>query len=108
MAKCDCGTSDDWVAWHDRMPGSTPTLHVVGICRCPTPGYTLALRRGEPQGTNANDLLLELVTTGPFERIVPQVIVPVLVSYEEETDFAYETVSIVPDGPSSIPVKPVS
>ena len=35
------GECSDWKAWHDRMPGSKPTLHVTGKCLFPTAGYSV-------------------------------------------------------------------
>jgi hypothetical protein len=93
----------DWSAWHGSRPPAPPVLTVVGECTFPTAGYSVELRRHEPQGINPEYLLLDLVVhepTGP----VAQVITTVEARYEEETDFEYETVTILPDGPS-IPVR---
>ena len=94
---CEC---HDWKAWHDRMPGSTPTLHVTGSCTCPREGFTIRLEKQEPQGINPKDLLLRLEISegeggyggyggGGTEQQV---------EFEEQTDFEYETVTILPDG----------
>jgi hypothetical protein len=94
--KPECG---EWSAWHNLEPGSPPTLIVVGQCTFPTAGYKVELRRHEPQGFNPKDLLLDLIVhepTGP----VPQVITTVEARYEEETDFEYDSVTILPEGPS--------
>ena len=107
MAKCDCNGVEAWDAWHDRMPGKAATLHVVGTCSCPTPGYTLELKLHEPQGINPRDLLLDLVETEPTGP-EPDKITPTRVEYRGETDTRYETVSILPDGPGGIPVREVS
>ena len=103
----DCGQGEGWEAWHDRMPGGPATLHVTGTLSCPRPGYEVVLERHEPQGINPRDLLLRLTETKP-EGVQPEVITPVPVEYREETDASYDTVSIVPDGPASIPVREVS
>lgn len=107
MANCDSNGVEAWDAWHDHMPGKAATLHVVGTCSCPTPGYTLELKLHEPQGINPRDLLLDLVETEPSG---PQreVITPTQVEYREETETHYETVSILPDGPAGIQVREVS
>ena len=89
------------------MPGGPATLHVTATFSCPTPGYDLRLERQEPQGINPRDLLLRLTETKPTGA-QPEVITPVSVEYREETDATYDTVSIVPDGPASIPVREVS
>ncbi len=107
MSDCDCNGLDAWEAFHDRMPGKTPTLRVKGTCRCPTPGYTLELRRHERQGTNPKDLLMKLVETKPTGP-EPEVITDTIAEYTDETDFEYVTVSIVPGGPAGIPVRDVS
>jgi hypothetical protein len=107
MPNCDCNGPEAWKAWHDRMPGKTPTLYVRGTCECPTPGYELTLRRQEPQGVDPMDLLLELVEQAP-SGVVPEVLTKTAADYSEPTDMEYQTVSIMPDGPMGIKVKPVS
>jgi hypothetical protein len=82
-------------------------LHVVGTCRCPTPDYRLQLRRRLHQGANPKELLLDLLETAPT-TIEPEVITDERVEYREDTDTSYDTVSIMPDGPSGIPVREVS
>ncbi len=107
MAECDCNGVFAWEAWHDRIPGRKATLQVVGTCLCPTPGFTLQLRRRVHQGTNPKDLLLDFIETAPTS---PQldVVTEELVVYREETEATYDTVSIMPDGPSGIPVRVVA
>jgi hypothetical protein len=107
MAECDCNGVFAWEAWHDRMPGAKATLHVVGTCLCPTPGFVLQLRRRVHQGANPKDLLLDLIETAPTAPQA-QVVTEELAVYREETEESYETVSIMPDGPSGIPVREVS
>jgi hypothetical protein len=104
--RCNCDETGGWEAWHDRMPGTDAALHVTGSCTCPTPGYTLELRKHTPQGINPRDLLLELVTTEPT-GVVPEVITQTPVDYHEQTEAEYDTVTIVPDGPS-LPVRVAS
>jgi hypothetical protein len=94
LAECD-----NWSAWHGSRPPAPPVLTVAGECTFPTAGYSVELRRHEPQGINPRDLLLDLVVhepTGP----VAQVITTEEARYEEQTDFEYESVTILPDGPS--------
>ena len=93
----------NWSAWHGSRPPAPQVLTVVGKCTFPTAGYSVELRLHEPQGINSRDLLLDLIVhepTGP----VADVISTVEARYEEETDFEYESVTILPDGPS-IPVE---
>jgi hypothetical protein len=91
-------------------PGTTTslpaTLHVHGECKFPTAGYTVELRRQEPQGINPKDLLMTRIVHEPSGPVA-QVETTVEVSYQEETDFEYDTVTILPDGPT-VPVKEVS
>lgn len=98
-------TCTDWQAWHDRMPGVEPTLHVTGECTCPTPGYAVELRVHEPQGINPGDLLLDLVVTPPTDP-VPDVLSPCPVTFELQTTAKYDTVTII-DVEAGIPVKDV-
>ena len=97
----------DWKAWHDRMPGKEPTLHVTATCTFPTPGYEVRLEPFEPQGANPADYLLLMVVSEPSGP-QPEVITDVPVNYVEETEDHYDTISIQPDGPAGIPVEQVS
>jgi hypothetical protein len=108
MSDCRCNElADEWSAVHDRMPGKNPTLRVNGACMCPTPGYKLELERHNPQGINAADLLLVLVEHKP-SGVEPKVMTRTPVDeFKEETDFHFDTVSVVPGGPST-PVQEVS
>ncbi|UXA04441.1 hypothetical protein KXD96_15555 [Mycobacterium sp. SMC-2] len=85
-----CG---QWKAWHDRMPGGAPTLHVTGKCCFPTAGWKAALQRREPQGFNPTILMLELVVTRP-EAPTAQVLTELDISWIEETDTRYAQVSV--------------
>jgi hypothetical protein len=91
-------TCESWYAYHDFMPGSPPTLHVGATCTAPTNGYHFALVRQEPQGINPRDLLLRLVVDE--SAFAADVITTYQVHYSEDTDMRYDTVSIVPDGPT--------
>jgi hypothetical protein len=96
----------EWDAWHDHMPGGPATLIVSGACKFPDDRYKVVLRRREPQGINPKDLLLELI--GTEERSGTELVeeTALEVRYEEQTDFEYDTVTILPDG-AVIPVKEV-
>lgn len=99
------GECRDWSAWHDHQPPGPPTLHVHAECEFLTAGYTVELRRRVPQGINPKDLLLTKVVHGPTGPVA-DVIMTVEARYQEETDFEYDTVTILPDG-LSIPVEEV-
>lgn len=86
----------------DAPPG---LLTVEGECTLASSGYTVELIRHEPQGTNPRVLLLDLVVTPPApDTGVLPVVTKYPVRYEEETTVHYETVTILPDGPS-VPVQ---
>jgi hypothetical protein len=99
------GECRDWSAWHDHQPPGPPVVHVRGECEFPSAGYSVELRRKEPQGINPKDLLLERVVHEPSGPVA-QAITVVEARYREETDFEFDTVTILPDGPS-IPVQEV-
>lgn len=99
------GNCHNWSAWHDRQPPGPHTLHVRGECEFPTAGYSVDLRRRKPQGINLKDLLLDRVVNEPSGP-APQAVPVVEARYEEETDFEYVTVTILPDG-VSVPVQEV-
>lgn len=83
-----------------RLPG--PRLLVVaGGCTLASSGYGVSLVRHEPQGTVAQDLLLDLVVAepGPDEVVLP-VLTTYTVRYEEESEVWFDTVTVLPDGPS--------
>jgi hypothetical protein len=87
----------DWSAVFD-----SGRMRVSGLCIVPTTGYGIELRRHEPQQAE-DELLLELVVEKPA-GIVLQVVTAVPVAYEEVTDRGYDRVSILPHGPSRLPV----
>lgn len=95
----------DWYASHDHMPPGPATLRVTGTCTFGTTGYKVELRPHEPQGVNPKDLLLDKIVTPPA-GIAGQAFTEVAVVYEQVTDFEYDSVTILPDGPS-IPVEDV-
>lgn len=94
---------DEWHAYHDFMPGSPPTLHVGATCTAPTNGYRFALVRHEPQGINERDLLLRLLVAEA--DISNDVITSYEVHYSEDTDMRYDSVSILPDGPTGLEIQ---
>jgi len=98
-------TCHDWYASHDHMPPEPAVLRVTGTCTLPTEGYKVELYRHEPQGINPKDLLLDKVVIAPVDPVTP-VRTDVEARYEETTDVEYDTVTILPDGPS-IPVEEV-
>ena len=84
----------------DVPPG---IITVEGECTLGSTGYTVELVRHDPQGINPQDLLLDLVVTPP-DGIVAPVLTRYPVRYEEETRVYFQTVTILPDGPS-VPVE---
>lgn len=97
VKKAVLGTCKGWKAWHDRMPGGTPTLHVIGVCRFPTHGYKVKLVKAVPQGINPAIRLLRKVVTPPSG---PVILVPQLIKvhYREKTSAKLTHVTILPDG----------
>jgi hypothetical protein len=91
-------TATDWSATLD-----CGELKVTGQITFPTTGYTVQLKKAEPQGINPAILLLDKVVTAPT-GIVADHVVNAPVSYEEKTSVRYEEVQILPDG-ISIKVK---
>ena len=96
---CEQGACHDWTAIHDLMPGHPRTLTVTGTCTFPTAGYEVELRPAVPQGINPLDLLLGKIVTPPSGPAA-DVITDVEARYEEVTDVMYETVTIMPGGPT--------
>jgi hypothetical protein len=96
-------TCDGWYAYHDFMPGSSPTLHVGATCTAPTNGYHFSLVRHEPQGVNPRDLLLRLVVDE--SEFANDVVTTYDVHYGEDTETRYDSVSIVPDGPTGLEIQ---
>ncbi|MGH2917086.1 MAG: hypothetical protein ACRDLS_00585 [Solirubrobacteraceae bacterium] len=92
------GTCTNWYAVHDKEPPGPAKLIVTGSCTFPTAGYEVELVRANPQGINPKDLLLNKVVHPP-EGPVAQTVTEVQVRYEELTEFDYDTVTILPDGP---------
>lgn len=93
------GDCRHWAAWINRMPPGPATLYVVGECQFPSGGFTAELRRHEPQGFNPRDLLLDKIVTPP-DGPATAAITTVEVRYREETTAGFETVTILPDGPT--------
>jgi hypothetical protein len=90
------GQCGNWYAWHDFMPGRTPTLRVTGQCTFGTPGFIVTLTKASPQGINPKILILDKSVTPPT-GVVTQVVTTVDVRYEEETSTKYDQVHIRPD-----------
>jgi len=92
---------DDWYAYLNIMPGTRPTLRVGATCTARTTGYRFALARQNTQGINPKDLLLHLVIEVPTPgTTVEDVVTEYHVQYVEHTDMRYDSVSIVPGGPT--------
>ena len=94
---------ENWYAYHDFMPGSPPTLHVGATCTAPTNGYHFSLVRQEPQGVNPKNLLLRLVVEEA--EFANEVVTIYETHYREDTDMRYDSVSILPDGPTALEIQ---
>jgi hypothetical protein len=79
---------------------------VAGACEFPSAGYTVELRRHEPQGINPTNLLLEKVMHAPTD-VSASALTTVQVRYREEASMRDETVTTLPDG-VSLPVTEAS
>jgi len=93
----------DVTAWHNRMPGSKPTLHVKGKCKFPKAGYKVELSEAVPQGLNPRILILEVKVTSPSGPTA-QVETEVEFQYSKETGAMYDAVTLR-GATLSIPVK---
>jgi hypothetical protein len=100
------GYCSGWSAWHDHEPPGPPVPHVRGECEFPTAGSSVELRRHEPQGINPKDLLLDRIVREPSDPVT-HVVTVVEARYREESDFEFDTVTILPDG-VSVQVQEVS
>jgi len=98
-AAAPAGECRDWSATRRQEPGGASVLSVHGTCVFPTLGFSVELRRHEPQGINPFDLLLDRIVHPPT-GLVPQVVTEVEAAYNEVTEVDYRTVTILPDGPS--------
>jgi len=91
-------SSSKWKAWHNFMPGTTPTLYVTGDVTVPSTGYSASLAPHQPQGINAAIYLLDLNIVAPQPgEIVDRTVTTFEVRYEEKTDTNYEQVTILPE-----------
>ncbi|WP_193047086.1 hypothetical protein [Mycolicibacterium baixiangningiae] len=81
----------EWTAFHDHMPGKPKTLTASGQAQFRTEGWSVAVRRSEPQGINPKMLLLELEAT--HDGGSPEALTTIDVTWTEETDFEYEQVA---------------
>jgi len=89
----------DWKAIHSLEPPGPGALIVSGVCTAPSTGHRIELERQVPQGINPNDLLLRLVRHEPSGPS-GQALTEIEVRYVEETDLRFDSVTILPDGPS--------
>jgi hypothetical protein len=96
-------TCENWYAHHDFMPGSPPTLHVGATCTAPTNGYHFSLVRQDPQGINPGDLLLRLVVEE--SEFANDVVTTYEVYFSEDSEARYDSVSILPNGPTGLEVR---
>ena len=98
-----------WYAWHNRQPGSPQKLHLIGVLMMPTSGFTYTIKEAAPQGINPRQLILELELKRP-EGMQIQVITPLPVNWEKQTDAHYDSILIrLPSGKADVvPVEEVS
>jgi hypothetical protein len=82
--------------WRALQPQGAGKLMVRGWCTYPSSGWSMELRRREPQGTDPADLLLERVES-LAEGYQARVIKAIEAEYVEETETEYDTVTILPD-----------
>ena len=100
------GVCRDWTAFVDLQPPGPSTLRVTGTCEFPTGGFSAELRRREPQGFDPRDLLREKIVQEP-DGPATTVVTAIDLRYEEEANAGdFDTVTILPDGPT-IPVREV-
>jgi hypothetical protein len=90
------GKCREWYAWHDRMPGKKPTLHVSGTCTFPTSGYVVKLVPRSPQGVNPSIYILDKVVQNP-EGPILELETDVSVHFRRQTASKYSRVHIQPD-----------
>jgi len=101
----EADTCRDWSAFHGSRPPAPKTLRVTGTCTFGTTGFRVELERAEPQGINPKILLLnKTVIKPPDGAITAPKIAHVEARYEEVTDVEYDSVTILPGGPT-IPVQ---
>ena len=82
--------------WRALQPQGAGKLMVRGWCTYPNSGWTMELRRKEPQGSDPADLVLERVE-GYKEGYPSRVVKAIEAEYVEETETEYDTVTILPD-----------
>jgi len=96
----ECG---GWTAHIDADHPGGSVLEVAGTCVFPTAGFSVELRRAQPQGINPRILLLERVVHAPSGPAAT-VLTEVPAGYSERAEPGrFDAVSIQPDGPQ-IPV----
>jgi len=94
------GRCKDWKA----LQTAEGKLMVRGWCTFPSSGWSMDLKPKEPQGVNPADLLLErsVALAAGYQA---NVVKAIEVHYEQQTDGQYETVTILPDGPTIAVIK---
>ncbi len=88
-----CG---EWSAWHDRMPGTTPTIHATGAVRFRETGWNAELQQ-RPFGINPKMLRLELVVTEVSETHADQPIEQEI-HWQQDTDAELDQVEVFGEG----------
>jgi len=91
----DLTMSSGWAAGRNTAPETK--VSVLGLMIAPTAGYRFRLEKASPQGINPQILLLKLSIDSPTGG-VPQVITPVVVSFEECDTDKFTDVEIMAGG----------
>jgi hypothetical protein len=99
----------DFKAVHNLMPGSGLPLRVDGVCVFTTSGHSARLEAAEGNtGPGLEMLMLDLVITEPPPgTAVTEVLTPVPVHYEEETEILYKEVGFQVRGSEDAPPSPI-
>ncbi len=92
----ETGKCSGWTAIHNFMPPAPAKLRVHTKCTFPKPGFRVTLKKHVPQGIVPQTLLLDKEVKLPID---PQKGGETVIeaTYEEETDFHYTEVLILPD-----------
>jgi hypothetical protein len=75
--------SSDWCCWLQPARGEHGILHVAGLVWTPTAGYLVRLQPTSSQGTNPEELLLDLVVEARPGDFWPQIVRPHSVHFEQ-------------------------
>ena len=95
-------------AWLNTMPGSDPTLHVVGIVEVPTGGWAGTLTAAVPPGINPAILILDARLIAPTGTVI-EVVSNLELRFQKTPSPRYRSVTIRGLGDDfDVPVEVVS